>query len=182
MNSDHYKHDIKEYLERVFGKLEFKPANFKNSCFDLIIHNKNINLNIEYKCRYFDTEINEKYLYYNDILVELFQSVYEIAKLQNINNKNINNLTNSQRINTAVGWFYKCTADRLLYLRYLDSNLYDIIDLDYKVFKNWLMNNLHNFTLQFSGKTTGTINVCVNLSDMPENIYSRVIYNKQGEK
>lgn len=170
MKDSHFKFDIKKYLENVYGDLEFKAVDFKNSCFDLIIHNKNINLNIEYKCRYFETGKNAKYLYYNDILVELFQSIFEISKLKEIKNTNVNNKTSAHRINLAIGWFYKCTADRLLYLRYLDENLYDIIDIDYKPFKNWFMNNLNKFQLQFSDKTTGTINAQVKIDQIPSNM------------
>lgn len=170
MIHEHYKFDIKRYLEEVYGHLEFKSVDFKNSCFDFIIHNKNINLNIEYKCRYFKTGENDHFLYQDDILIELFQSVFEILKLTELNNKNINKKTSSQRINIAVGWFYKCTADRFLYLRYLDGDIYDIVDIDYKQFKNWFMNNLHSFELQFSGKTTGTINAKIKLSQIPANM------------
>lgn len=170
MKENQYKLDIQNYLKSIYGEVEFKTVDFKNNCFDLIIHNKNINLNIEYKHRFFETNKNDKYLYYDDILIELFQSIFEISNLKELKNNNINNKTTAHRINIAIGWFYKCTADRLLYLRYLDNELYDIIDLDYKPFKNWFMNSLDKFPLQFSDKTTGTINAQVKLNQIPKNM------------
>ena len=167
MNEVIYKNHIAKYLETLYGKVTFIKLEDKNLCFDILIHNKNINVKIEYKCRYFK---DERYLKENDILIELFQSLFEIQKITKADNRNINQLTNSHRINTSIGWFYKCTADRLLYLRYYNDELYDIYDIDYPQFRNWFMNNIEKFSLQFSGKTTGTINAKVKFSEIPQNM------------
>lgn len=165
--------------------MDYKNVDYKNSCFDLYIYDRNLHIKIEYKKRDFRTGINCQYLKKNDVLIELFQSLYEIQKIGIIDNKNVNNKTNSERINISIGWFYKCAADRLFYLRYLDSCLYDIIDIDFNIFKSWFMNNLNKFKLQFAPGTTGTINAVVNICDIPfnmVNVYdSELKIKKQGD-
>jgi len=141
----------------------------KNYGFDIIATNKNLNILIEYKSRYFETGKTDKYLKEYDILVELIQSLPVLQNLPlNISNYNIDKLIDSHKINIALGWFYKCIADRLVFFRYLDNQLYDVIDIDFKFFKLWLMNSIDNFNLQYSNKTTGTINLKIPLNKIPK--------------
>jgi hypothetical protein len=149
-----------EYLKKTYGEnIKINHCEDKNLTFDIFINYQNINVTIEYKHRYFD---NEKYQ--NDILIELIQNVPDIQKI-NLEKIKENNL---YQINTSIGWFYKCKADRLIFFRYLDNNPYDVIDIDWKFFSGWFLNNIDKFETQYSPLTTHTINAIVKIEDIPK--------------
>ncbi|MDY6857647.1 MAG: hypothetical protein SWO11_23700 [Thermodesulfobacteriota bacterium] len=171
--------EINLYLSTNYSNNSIiKDFENKNYGFDVITSNKNMNLLIEYKSRYFITGKTDKILYEYDILVELIQSLPYLDK--KVDNNNINNTFSSYKINIAVGWFYKCIADRLVYFRFLDDNLFDIIDLDFRNFKLWIMNNIENYKLQYSDKTTGTINLKIKLKDIPKYMLFYWRYNENN--
>ena len=151
-----------EYLKKTYGEnIKINNHEDKNLTYDISITYENINVTIEYKHRYFN---NEKILNQNDILIELIQNVPNIQKI-NLEKIKENNL---YQINTSIGWFYKCKADRLIFFRYLDSNPYDVIDIDWKFFSNWFLNNIYRFETNYSPKTTHTINAVVKIDDIPK--------------
>jgi hypothetical protein len=167
---------IKEYFGEIYGENitinDFKDDNY---CFDVFLHDRNVNFSVEIKQRYFETGKTDRFLKEFDILIELIQSTPFVKQLD------ISNVNNNKAydINIAVGWFYKCYAKRLVFFRYLDSVIYDVIDIDFELFKCWFMNNINDFKLQYSAKTTGTINAVVKLSDIPKGY---LIYKKyKGE-
>lgn len=156
---------INDYIKSQYGpSAEITSFEDKNYCFDIFVHDKNINFSVEYKERFFESGKNEKFLHEYDVLVELIQST---PYLQKIDIKNINS-SKAHNINIAVGWFYKCDAKRLIFFRYLDKEIFDVIDIDFPLFKSWVMNNVDNFKLSYSSKTTGTINAVVKLKDIPK--------------
>ena len=166
---------ITEYIKQRYGdKIILNDYENKNYCFDIYATDRNINFPIEYKQRYFETGKNDKYLQEYDILIELIQSTPYLKNLdiQRINNNNIYD------INISIGWFYKCYSRRLIFFRFLDNNLFDIIDIDFELFKGWFMNNINIFSLQYSNKTTGTINAVVKLKDIPKGYF---LYLKKQE-
>jgi len=161
-----HKH-ISFYFKKFYGQdIEIKDFENRNLCFDTVLSDRNINLFVEYKSRFFTSGENENFLYQNDVLIELVQTLPYFSN--RATNKNINNLYSSYAVNTALGWFYKCSADRLIYFRFLDKILYDVIDIDFRLFKPWLMNNIGKYKLQYSGKTTGTINLKMPIQDIPQ--------------
>jgi hypothetical protein len=168
--------DITDYLISEYGKtITINNLEEKNLCFDLTITDRNINIKYEYKHRLFITGKNEKYLYMNDLLVELVQGCFELKNIliKKLSSSDLNSNTNLKRINTTIGWFYKCSADRLLYIKYLDGILYDVIDIDFKTFKTWFFNysDSQNGYLNWCGLTTGTINAIVPYKDIPRVLY-----------
>jgi len=177
-NSD-LKEEARVYLKNKYGEnIKIKNFEDKNLTFDITISHRNIALFIEYKQRYFETGKNDRYLKENDILIELVQTLPYFQFEQNIkflSNQIVNHYFNAKKINTAIGWFYKCFADRLIYFRYLDNNLADVFDIDFPNFKRWVMNNINNFNLQYSNKTTGTINAKVPLFEIP---HPFILYTK----
>lgn len=157
--------NIKNYIRKQYGdKIQIKDYEDKNYCFDIIAAERNFFQYIEYKTRYF----TKKYFYPDDILIELVQRTSVISS--NINNRNINSIISSSSVLTAVGWFFKTKADRLIYFRQLENKPYDLIDINFPDFKDWLMNHIAKYKLQFSNKTTGTINVVVPVKDIPKPI------------
>jgi hypothetical protein len=185
MNSD-LKEEAKIYLKNKYGKnIAIKNFENKNLTFDITISHKNIALFIEYKQRFFYSDVNMWALNKNDILIELVQTLPYFQfphDIKFLNNKNINSFFNSKKINTAIGWFYKCLADRLIYFRYLDDKLADVFDIDFSNFKRWVMNNIENFMLQYSDKTTGTINLKVPLFEIPAPFILYTSYQKKDDE
>lgn len=174
------KPEIFNYCKKMYGEnISIKALEDKNSTFDVLAHDRNINIPIEYKERFFD-ESKKKFLFEYDILIELIQGVKELSKydLAGLTNQNINTKIRSERINVIIGWFYKCSAKRLLYIRWLGDSIFDIMDIDFEPFKNWLFNNLAQFKLQWAGGTTGTINLKVKYSEIPKVMYH---YEKRKE-
>ena len=176
------KEEARLYLKNKYGEnIKIKNFEDRNLTFDITISHKNIALFIEYKQRYFFTDKNVWALNENDILIELVQTLPYFQFRQNIkflSNKIVNSYFDAKKINTAIGWFYKCLADRLIYFRYLDNKLADVFDIDFSNFKRWLMNNISNFDLQYSDKTTGTINLKVPLFEIPDPF---ILYTKINE-
>ncbi|MBA7590628.1 hypothetical protein ES708_32755 [subsurface metagenome] len=113
--------EIEQYFKKNYDKdIILADYETKNYGFDIIASNQNINLLIEYKSRFFETGENDKFLKKYDVLIELIQSLPIFQKLPlNIFNQNINELTDSHKVNIAIGWFYKCIADRLVFFRFL---------------------------------------------------------------
>jgi len=161
--------EITEYFQKNYdSNIILRDFETENLGFDAIASQKNINILVEYKSRFFESGINDRYLKEYDVLIELIQSVPSFQKLPELKNNNINRLINSYKVNTAVGWFYKCIADRLIFFRFLDNAIYDVIDIDFRFFKQWVMNVMSNLELQYSDKTTGTINAKVPLKAIPK--------------
>lgn len=161
--------EITNYFKKNYDPdIILKDFESENLGFDIVATHKNLNLFIEYKSRFFETDKTDQYLLEYDVLIELVQSVPVFQKLPELNNKNIKQFINSYKINTAIGWFYKCIADRLVFFRFLDDILYDVIDIDFRFFKQWLMDTISELELQYSDKTTGTINVKVPLKIIPK--------------
>lgn len=115
----------------------------------------------------------------NDVLIELIQNVPYLQvnthpvygqplALSNLNNRTVEHVFHSDNIIKAVGWFFKCNADRVIFIRFLGDRAYDIIDIAYKgYFKEWFYHNAKNFELNYSNLTTGTINLKVPIKDIP---------------
>ena len=162
--------EISDYFKKNYdSNVTLKDFESKNLGFDVVATHKNLNLLIEYKGRFFESGKTDQFLKEYDILVEIIQSLPVFQKLPiSISNRDVNNLITSHKLNVAVGWFYKCIADRLVFFRFLDNELYDVIDLDFRFFKQWLMNEINNFSLQYSDKTTGTINLKIPLNRIPK--------------
>jgi hypothetical protein len=161
------------YVRDNYGQ-NFTIENFedKNYGYDYIFKDKNCNITVESKNRYFNKGVDDLYLKKNDILIELIQTV---PVLKQLDIKNINN-NKPYDINISIGWFYKCNAQRLIFFRYLDKILYDVIDIDFFCFKNWFMNNIHCFKLNYCSKTTKTINAIVLIKDIPKIYLKHTIY------
>jgi len=165
------KPEIEEYFKSKYGKnITIETHEDQNYGYDLYLRNKNVNISVEYKERFF---IIDRYLKEYDILVELVQSTPYLKSID------INNIykENLYKINIAVGWLYKCNADRLIFFRWLNKDLYDVIDISFYQFKNWFMNNINDFNINYSNKTTGTINAIVKLEQIPK-IYFNYWRNK----
>lgn len=159
-----------QYLKDVYGKeITVHNCEEKNLSFDIFVISSNLSLKIELKNRYFT---NYNIANQKDILIEIIQNVPDI---KNINIENLQS-TNLYKINTSIGWFYKCDADRLIFFRYVEEVLYDVIDIDFKLFKGWFLNNINTFDLQYSAKTTKTINAVVKLSIVPKIFWRYVCY------
>jgi len=184
--SSQLKESSKAYITEKYGRqIVVKNFEDKNLTFDSALSDRNINLFVETKQRDFITGENDWALKKDDILIELvqtlpyFQFPHDIKNI--LNNSNINKFFNSKKINTAIGWFYKCSAHRLIYFRYLDSKLYDVFDIDFHNFKAWVLNNFDKFELQYSKKTTGTINLKVPLNQIPKPFLCYSKYHKKNE-
>ncbi len=140
----------------------------KNQIFDIQCQDKSFLMIIEIKERFFTD--NSHFLKQEDILLELVQHWYSFG--YQMDNQSVNNTTCASKINTSIGWFYKCNADRLFYFRHVGGAPYDLIDIDFRPFKNWMLDNMHKFQLQFSNKTTQTVNILVPILDIPCTMYN----------
>lgn len=160
----------KQYLKDVYGEeILIYNCEDKNLAFDIFVVLDNLNVKIELKNRYFTNDYIAKQ---KDILIEIIQNVPDIKNID-VENVQLNNL---YKINTSIGWFYKCDADRLIFFRYVQEVLFDVIDIDFKLFKGWFLNNINTFDKQYSGKTTKTINAVVKLSNVPKIFYKYICY------
>jgi hypothetical protein len=158
------KEVFQKYIRRTYGdEIKIIDCEDKNHRFDVIAQYRSASITFEYKTRYFITGVNSDYLKLDDILIELVQS---LPYIQTTALKEFD----TNKLNTAIGWFYKCAADRLLYLRTLDDKPHDLFDLDFKLFKQWLLNKIGDYKIVYSKKTTGTINIAVPVFDIPKTI------------
>lgn len=157
--------EVEDHLRKQYGEnISLASLEDKNYCFDIYANDRNINFSIEYKERFFTNSSGEDILKKYDILVELIQSTPYLQSFDLSKPKHID----PYKVNIAIGWFYKCNADRLIYFRYLDDKLYDVIDIDFRLFKPWFMNNINSFDIIYSAKTTGTINALVDVLKLPK--------------
>lgn len=178
---------IRNYISNAYriDNLEVIDHENQNYGYDLIVSSKSFSLTIEYKTRYFySNDKNGKFIYKNDILIELYQSMnlFKNKDKYEIRNQNINTILSSYDINIAIGWFYKCSANRLIYIKLLDDNLYILYDIDFYLLKQWLLTNIDNFNLQYSEKTTGTINLVVPINTIPEIMIMKYKETKKRRK
>jgi hypothetical protein len=158
------KKEIEDHLKKQYGQdISLASLENRNYCFDIYVNDRNINFSIEYKERFFTGSSGKYYADKLDILVELMQSTPYMKSIDLSMPKSID----LYKLNIAIGWFFKCNADRLIYFRYLDKVLYDVIDIDFRLFKPWFMNNINTFESQYSDKTTGTINAVVEIIKIP---------------
>ena len=157
---------LKQYIEKTYkvNNITISDCSDKNQVFDIYCSDKSFNISVEVKERFFNDN-NSRYMRKDDILIELIQHWYSFGT--SVDNQSINNITTGGKINTSMGWFYKCNAGRLFYLRYYNDMFYDIIDIDFRLFKSWLLDNMDRFELQWCGKTTQTVNLVVPISDIP---------------
>lgn len=157
--------EVEDHLRKQYGQnISLASLEDKNYCFDIYANDRNINFSIEYKERFFTNSSGEDILKKYDILVELIQSTPYLQSIDLEKPRDID----PHKVNIAIGWFYKCNADRLIYFRYLDDKLYDVIDIDFRLFKPWFMNNINSFEIIYSAKTTGTINALVDVLKLPK--------------
>lgn len=168
------RQEVQDHLKKQYGQ-DIRLSSFedRNYCFDIFANDRNINFSIEYKERFFTSPNGESILKKYDILVELIQSTPYLQEI-NIDKPS---WIDPHKVNIAIGWFYKCNADRLVYFRYLDNALYDVIDIDFRLFKPWFMNNINSFEVIYSAKTTGTINALLNLSKIPKSYLNYAKYH-----
>jgi hypothetical protein len=170
------KKEIVDHLKKRYGQdISLQSLEDRNYCFDIYANDRNINFSIEYKERFFTSPGGEGLLKKLDILVELIQSTPYLKKIDLSKPQNIE----PYDVNIAIGWFYKCNADRLIYFRYLDDALYDVIDIDFRLFKPWFMNNIKTFDIIYSAKTTGTINALVDVMKIPKPYGNYTKYNHE---
>lgn len=164
------KEIVKVYIADFYDTdLKLMNHENQNHVYDVLAHDRSLLFTIEYKTRDFITDTNDRFLHEDDILVELIQSLPYFCENSIPINNTVNDLYDPHKINIAVGWFYKCFANRLIYIRRLDGQLYDLIDLAFNsLFKPWFLNHVHKFELQYSGKTTGTINAKVPIDYVPK--------------
>lgn len=157
--------EVEDHLRKQYGQnISLASLENKNYCFDIYANDRNINFSIEYKERFFTSSSGEQILKQYDILVELIQSTPYLQSIDISKPEDID----PHKVNISIGWFYKCNADRLIYFRYLDDKLYDVIDIDFRLFKPWFMNNINSFNIKYSAKTTGTINAIVEVLKLPK--------------
>jgi len=122
-------------------------------------------LRVELKTRFFDDN-NKHLLEDRDILLEAIQNTTYTL------NKN----PSPKALNVSVGWFYKCSANRLIQVSYMNKNhIYDIIDIDFLKLKPWLLDNMEKVTTRYSGKTTGSLNYVLKLKDIPKDMIVHTI-------
>jgi hypothetical protein len=149
---------LNKYFEETYGA-KVVHIDDKNQIFDAVIHNQSQNLTVELKQRFLNT------YYYNqdDILIEFIQAT-EPFKYPST--------TSPKRLNLSIGWFYKTTGDRLVYFKHCEElNKSKIIDLDWKQFFPFLLDNLNKFSTSdwiYSGKTTGALNLSIKEDWIPK--------------
>jgi hypothetical protein len=164
MNNE--KQTVEQYLKDNYSPtIQTIDVEDKNFAYDIIAVDRSMSFTVEYKSRYFTTK-NKRFLDANDILIELVQHMpYLQTELDNID---------PSRLYIANGWFFKCDADRLVYVRYLDDIVYDVIDIDFKIFKGFFSNYMGDKDIikstVYSKKTTGGYNITLKIRDIPRGI------------
>jgi hypothetical protein len=147
--------DIKKYIIEKYKATKVGDISDHNDYYDYVAIVNNRPLTIELK---------ERTVNYDDILLEAIQtsSIFCDAK---------NNLfdINPHNIHVAIGWFYKCEADRLIYC--MPNFIYDF---DWPKLKEFILTNFNLVELQYSDKTTGTINYKIKINLIPVTIYSKL--------
>ncbi len=153
--------ETQEYfnLENKMNKLMKEFYESKDCFCDWSVSDRQKDVLLTYQKK--KTTVELKYRFdkiFPDILVELIQDI-------NTNNS---------------GWFFECEADRLHYVICIDEKPKYFYDIKFKKFKTWFSEYL---TKRTSGKyiisIKGfgiTLNVPVPLSDIPTNIYRKVLY------
>ena len=110
----------------------------------------------------------------NHILIEMVQGIYYLK-----NNKN--DEYSSRGLDTAMGWFYKIRCDRLIFMRYREGALKEILDIDFTRFFMWFVKKADNgfFKVVFSYTTTGTPNAVVDIVDIPKDLMVHLLLNDE---
>lgn len=150
---------FREYINYQYNTNNIEDQSYKNIYYDIMLDNS---ITVELKTRFF-TDTSKRFLEKNDILIELVQGMSTLRK-------NISDIT-VKETHTAVGWFYKCKAERLFYLKLLNNRPVNIIDIDFTNFFYWANENMDRFKINYSPKTTCTINAIVPIVDLPKNLY-----------
>lgn len=163
---------LKDYVRDKYNETYFDVTD-KNIEYDYITSSGK---KIELKTRVYGDD-NLKHLVPRDILIECIQNVVDC-----------NYATNHRdpyRLNTSIGWMYKCNADRLIQISYLgdseyalgDDALYDIIDIDWQRLKTWIFNHTRTLDkLVVSNISTGSLNYAVKLTDITD-----IMFRVRGE-
>jgi hypothetical protein len=145
---------MQKYIKDVYMTKNMSDRSNYNEFYDWLA---------EVEHRLIKFELKERTEVYDDILVEALQ----VAK------KDVNDLfgglsekPTGHQLHIAVGWFYKCDADRLVYVN--DKYVYDI---DWPKFKQLVWDKKDNLETQYSKKGTGTWNWVVPVIIIPSNIY-----------
>lgn len=156
---------IKKYIQAYYGDVKIVDFQDKNNCFDIVLQGQSSFIKVEVKDRIMlNKNLVEKY----DLLIEIIQGMeYLQIPMEYIQNQTVDSCFNMRGLNIAIGWFYKCDADRLFYTRSFEGSIFDLIDIDFKLFKNWFMDHAEKFSLNYSGKTTKTINAIVPIKTIP---------------
>ena len=171
---------VKRYTDKQYGTdIKLHNCEDKNQRFDIYAEDRNFHLSIEYKNREFDDD-TQKYMKRDDILIEQVQTLPYFVNNCIPTNGNIIRFYNVTQVNTAIGWFYKCDADRLYYIKYFNNHFHEIVDIAFRAFKSWFLNNTHLFNPQYSDKTTGTINAEVPYIQIPSPLIT--VIDKNGNK
>jgi len=185
------------YLQKTYGSnIKIHSFEDKNLEFDWLIWHRNLFLKAEIKRRYFD-ENNKQILNRADILVELIQTIpalqvpgYDERKREILDysylfrDRFYNEQNAIKTIHQAIGWLYKCTGDRLIFFRYMNSKLYDVIDLDWVRVKSWIFNSFdyHLFGLQHSNKSTQTLNISIPIETIPLPFIHYTLYGERDRE
>jgi len=171
---------VRRYTNKQYGiDVVLYDCEDRNQQFDLYVADRNLHLSIEYKNRKF-VEKTKNYMNEDDILIEVIQTLPYFIHNNIPTNKNINNMYSAYKINMAIGWFYKVSANRLYYIKYFEEKFHELVDIEFQTFKSWLLNNMIKQQLQYCDKTTGTINVKVPYIEIPTPLIT--VIDKNGEE
>lgn len=173
---------FESYIKSRYGKeYLITEQSIDNQLFDYNINSRSNIKTIELKEREFTTEYDVPYKK-NDILLELVQTVSTFRHQKPQQLKNIEDFYNPYEVITSIGWFFKTRCDRLIYIKNLRNHKSQIVnctiyDIDWIDFYPWVLDNRRDFKeLQYSGKTTGTINLVVKEKDIPKHMINIVKY------
>lgn len=183
----------KDLYDILYGKILVENKEDDNLNSDINLFTGSFQEDIEIKRRFFNTS-TERYLYEDDILIEQFQDFRKVAslKIQDLQNNCINKNLNAFYFDQMPGWLYKCNATKVFYFRYLNSQPYDCIILDWIPFKKFLQNLIvqqqrgpkehRELSLVSSFLTTGAINLKIKIKDIPLIYRSWMSYSDKWER
>lgn len=153
--------------KKLFGMdLMINDDTNRNECFDYTLYRSSENIKIELKDTTFGVCDIDNYKN-NTLVLELIQCTENIIKVNNAST--LNNRSNPSVIHQAVGWFYKCDCDYLVWnKKYKDKNRVYIIT--WKPFKNYIMSEINSKNMDNKDALTSTVRLDTEKFGVPANL------------
>lgn len=173
------KQITKDYIKWMYEDYSVDDSSEKNMSYDYNLSINSGTISVELKEQF----IENKESYDNDLMLEVIQNLPRFRQFRNkqhVNTDRVQQMFDPTTLFSAIGWMFKCNADRLVYVKMLSADKKNIsqakvLDIDYRLFRDWIFTNLGNKAeswkdkkkLTYCGDTSGSILLRVDENEIP---------------